>query len=276
MKRLLAIALFCTPLFALDLKVTQVNDRRTGGSFSQMMIVCDLPKFASTDVAASRVIVAAATDDSGRDLIDHESGEPQLEQTRGAEASRPASVSMTLKNPARKATKVTEVRGEVELYMPGKDSNSMAEIPKFLSNSGKPLNHKALKANGIEIALVSQSQIDAEKKKRGDARRKEGAEAGLSGDDLDSYVKSYIDDQLKLDDGEVLVRIKDPNKRIQNISYIDGSGEEQHVSVRDDEGFTYLSTWGGKPQPDWKLRVAMTTPKNLVRQPFTLKDVALP
>lgn len=276
MKRILALALLCTPLYALDLKVTQVNDRRTNGSFSHLMIVCDLPKVPATDVTASRVIVAAATDDSGHDLVDHEGGEPQLEPSRGGEKASPASVSMTLKNPDRKATKVAEVRGEVELYMPGKDPNSTAEIAKFLSYSGKPITHKALKANGVEISLVSPAQIDAERKKRGDAKRKEGAEAGLSGESLDSYVSSYLEYELKLDESDVLVRIKDPNKRIQDISYIDSAGQEQHVSRRDDEGYTYFSTWSGKPQADWKLRVNMTTAKNLVRQPFTLKDVALP
>lgn len=277
MKKLIAIALFSLPLFALDVKVTQVTDRRTKGSFSQLQIVCELPKIASTDVAASRVIVSAATDDSGRDLVDHESGEPSMDNNMRPEASRPASVSMTLKNPDRKATRVTEVRGDVELYMPGKDPNSTAEIAKFLSYSGKPVAHKALKANGVEIAVVSPAQIEAERKKRGDAKRKEGAEAGLEGDSLEGYVSSYLEYELKLEEGDVLVKIKDPNKRIQNIVYVDSKGEEQHVSQRDEDGgYTYFSTWGGKPAADWKLRVSMKTAKNLVRQPFTLKDVALP
>jgi hypothetical protein len=38
----------------------------------------------------------------------------------------------------------------------------------------------------------------------------------------------------------------------------------------------YLSTWVGKPQADWKMRVSMKTSKNIVRYPFALSDVPLP
>jgi hypothetical protein len=37
-----------------------------------------------------------------------------------------------------------------------------------------------------------------------------------------------------------------------------------------------LSSWGDKPQADWGLRISMKTPKNLVKQAFTLTNVALP
>jgi hypothetical protein len=185
---------------------------------------------------------------------------------------------VSLKNPSRKATKVTDVRGEVELYMPSKDPNSVAEIAKFLSFSGKPLTHKALKANGVELSLVSPAQIAAEKKRIGDAKRKEYKDAGYEdGEDLENMVKSTLDYTLNFEPSDIPVRLKDPNKRIQEVSYITASGEVKPVSVRTgDEGMYVISSWGDPPQPDWKLRVSMKTPKNLVRYPFALKDVALP
>ena len=69
MKKLLALALFSLPLFAqpkLDVNVKQVNDRRTKGSFSQLMITVELPKLKNAEVAASRVLVSSAVDDSPR------------------------------------------------------------------------------------------------------------------------------------------------------------------------------------------------------------------
>lgn len=265
-----------TPLVAIDVKVTQVNDRRTNGSFSQLVISMDLPKITSTDVAARRAIVASATDDTGRTLLDTESQEPQLEAVFRADASRPADVSVTLKNPDRKAKTIREVRGEVELYMPGKDPNSVADLTKYLASPGKPLSNKALKANGVEITVISPAQLDAERKRLGEAKRKEAAEYGYSAEELENVVKEFKESLFKTDEGEILVRIKDPNKRIQDISYVDPKGEVKRISTRDEEGVTYLSTWGEKPQPDWKLRVSMKTPKNLVRYPFELKDVPLP
>lgn len=282
MKKLFALLLAAMPV-AAQVTVSQVNDRRTSGSFSHLMITLELPKVKSGDVAAARVLVSNAVDNSGRSVVDPSEQDPQLEPNRrGAmggddAAAEPLTVSLTLKNPERKATALKEVRGEIELYMPSRDANSLAEVPKFLSTSGKPIAHKALKANGVEISLVSPAQLAAEKKRLGDAKRKEYKDAGYDNDaDIDSMVASYTESLIRADENDVVARIKDPTKRIQEISYVDAAGDVKRVSTSDSEGFTILSTWSGKPQPDWKLRVSMKTPKNLVRMPFTLTNVALP
>lgn len=234
-----------------DVRVNQVNDRRNAGStFSQLTISLDLPAVQASTVAASRVLVRTATDDSGADLVARDAEEPMLYPNAREEGA--ISVSLMLKNPARTATKLREASGEIELYMPSKDPNSTAEVAKFLPASGKPLAHKALKANGVEISFLSAAQLDAENKKR------------------EEYAR------IQLDDSEMALRIKDPQNRIHELAYVDGKGELQRVSTRGDEGLTIISTWTGKPQPDWKLRVLMKTAKNVVRMPFALKDVALP
>jgi hypothetical protein len=289
MKRTLAtltLVLFAAPLSAqkakpVSVEVEQINDRRTSGSFSQLTIAMKTPAIRSAEVAAARVLVAAATDDSGRNLVDAERGEPELEPNHrmampGQDPAAPAMVTVTLKNPDRKATKLTEVRGEIELYMPAKDANSVAEIPKFMSQSGKALNHKALKANGVEIAIVSGAQLDAEKKRIADAKRKEYKEMGYEGESLEQMLTSILSSVLNLQESELLARIKDPNKRIQEIAYVDASGDVKRVMTSDEEGMTKFYTWGGKPEADWKLRVSMKTSKNLVRHAFALTDVPLP
>lgn len=264
----------------IDVAVRQVNDRRTNGHFAHLAISLELPKVLASDVAASRVLIASALDDSGRDLRDPEANEPELELNQrgslGADKAQPATVSVMLKNPERKALKLKEVRGEIELYMPSKDPNSVAEVAKFVGVTGKPLAHKALKANGVEIALISNAQIEAERKKRSEAKKKEYAEMGFEGEDLENMMKSFLESLFGLEENDLPVRIKDPNKRIQQIVYVDPAGEVKHISIRDMDGVTVLSTWAGKPQPDWKLRVSMTTPKNVVRYSFAVADVALP
>ena len=111
----IALALFAASVVAqpkatpVEVSIKQVNDRRTSGSFSQLTISLELPKISSRDVEASRVLIAAATDDSGRSLVDPEAGEPQLDPNfRGSLTGRddkvppPASVNVTLKNPDRR------------------------------------------------------------------------------------------------------------------------------------------------------------------------------
>jgi len=284
MKKLLLLLLLATTAAAqsrVDVEINQVNDRRSKGFFSKLTIALDLPKVRSTDVVASRVLVTSATDDSGQSLLDSEAQEPQLELNSSAmfvnnPEAKPVTVSVVLKNPDRKAKTVKEVKGEIELFMPSKDPNSIAEIAKFLSLSGKPLSHKALKANGVEIAMLSPAQVDAERKRLGEAKKKEWKDSGWSGQDLDNMVASFLESLLRVEENEVVLRVKDPSKRIQEIVYVDASGEVKRASMRTDEGLTMLTTWGDKPQPDWKLRVSMKTPKNLVRHTFALSNVPLP
>lgn len=272
---LIAITLAAVAL--TDVAVQRVNDRRSAGPFAHLELVVELPKFKDTEVDASRVVVAAATDETGADLVDREHQvelAPNFVTSR--DATKPATVSLTLKNPARRATKLKEVRGEIELYMPGKDPNSVAEIAKFTSFSGKPLAHKALKANGVEISLISPAQLAAERKKAGDAKRKEYVADGYEGESLEQMVSSFVESFLSVDESDVVMRVKDPQKRIQEMAYVDGQGQLRRASVRDEEGYTLMSIWNEPPQPDWKLRVSMITPKNMVKHAFVLKDVPLP
>lgn len=286
MKTIVAVTLlFLTAAAAaqqnIDVAVKQVNDRRSNGSFAKLALTLELPKVQSSDVAASRVFLSSAVDETGRSLLDAEAGEPYFDMNprtmmgRSAPPS-PAQISIMLNNPERRATKVREVAGEIELYMPGKDPNSIADVAKFTSMSGKTLAHKALKANGVEIAILSAAQVEAEKKKRADAKKKEYAEMGYSGEDLENMLQSFLESLLGVEENQLLVRIKDPQKRIQDINYVDGAGEVKLVTMSDEEGLTMLSTWAGTPQPDWKLRVSMKTPKNVVRYAFAVKDVPLP
>ncbi len=285
MRTALALALLLTALTAsaqqkTDVAVKQVNDRRSKGFFSELTLALELPKLQSAEVAASRVFVKSATDDVGGDLVDHDASEPQFESNPRAAMKdappMPAMISVKLKNPDRKARKVSAVSGEIELYLPGRDPNSIADIPKFVTMGGKALSHKALKANRVEIAMLSEAQIEAERTRRADAKKKEYAEMGYEGEDLANAVRSAIEGLLAVEANELLVRIKDPEKRIQEISYVDAAGEVKMVSARDDEGVVLLSTWGGTPQPDWTMRVSMKTPKNVVRYAFALNDVPLP
>lgn len=288
MKSLIALLLIALPLSAqpkpIEVSVHQVQDRRAKGFFSELTISLALPKIGSSEVAASRVLVSTATDDQGKDLVDREKTAGELEPNyrggmmRPGGEDPPAMVSVSLKNPARAATTLTDVSGEIELYMPGRDPNSVAELTKFAPATGKPLTHKALKANGVEITLLSAAQIEAEKKRLTAEKRKSlKADGWEDGENLESYLNDFLQSSLSFDaESDVPVRLKDPNKRIQAMIYVDGNGEEKRVNIRDTEGLAILTAWGGPPRPDWKLKVQMKTAKNVVRHTFALKDVKLP
>jgi hypothetical protein len=266
-------------------KVTlgQVHDRRSDGSFfKRLEINLELPDIPAADVAAARTVVTTAVDDTGRNLVPDDSGKGGLQPTQqgrfggSAEKSEPLKLTLELKNPARKANVVTSVAGEIELYMPGKDPTSIATIPKFTAQAGRPLADPALKANGVEIALVGKEQLEAEKKRQLEKLKQDANKKKIAGETLEEMIAEFSSEFLKPDEGDVVLKVHAPEGRIQQIVYVDAAGQEKLASMSDKQGFTVLSTWGEKPGSDWSLRVRMKSPKTLVRYSYALKDVPLP
>lgn len=264
----------------LETRVTMVQDMR-GASFGGLTITLELPSIPTTDVASTRVRVTNAADDLGNDLVDSES-EPgfaqNLRRTYDAPGSAPspATISVSLKSPARDATKVKSIKGEVELYMPAKDPNGVASIANFRATAGKPIDNRMLKANGVELTVAGPAQIDAAKSRSTEAKRKELVDYGYEGESLEEAVKNWSESLFMVGENEVVVSIRDPQKRIQQITLVSPAGEEKQLMSEEEEGLTKLSTWGDAIQDDWTLRVSMKTPKNMMKYPFALSDVALP
>jgi hypothetical protein len=261
----------------------QVHDRRSDGSFfKRLEIDLELPEIPAADVTAARTVVKTAVDDTGRNLVPDDSGKGGLQPTMQgrpggtAEKPEPVKVTLELKNPARKANVVASLTGEIELYMPGKDPNSIATIPKFQAQAGRPLASSALKANGIEITVMGKEQLEAEKNRQLDKLKLEAKKKGIAGETLEERIADFSSEFLKPEEGEVVLKVQGPEGRIHEIVYVNAAGEEKRVMMSDKQGFTVLSTWGEKPGPDWSLRVRMKSPKTLVRYSYALKDVPLP
>lgn len=281
---LIAAILFAQPSANSPGQVTvrAVNDRRATNGFARLSVTVELPAFRAWDVASSRVLIKSAVDDAGTNLVSS-SEEPKLEMNqrqefqKGEPTAPPMVQTIELKNPPRSAKTLKELRGEIELYMPSRDPNGVANVGKFLSQSGKPLSDRALKANGVGIAVISKAQFETMKKAAADKRRAEAKAEGREGEDLDRAVSDFLEyDYLSPEEGDVLLKVTDPNKRIESISYVDKGGEVKRVNMQEKSGIMVLSTWGDKPQPDWTMRVNLRTSKTLVRYPFALTDVALP
>lgn len=265
----------------LEVTIKQIADRRTSSHFSQLDLSLELSGITAGDVSAARVVVKKAVDDTGLDLLDPERGEPRFEATShgyySEEAStEPATVDVVLKNPSRDAVVIREVSGEIELYMPTKDPAATAAIPKFQSSAGKPIASKELKASGVEIVVMGAAQLEAEKQKGAKAKAEELKKEGYDAESIEYSVKSFEEYFYVPEEGEVALKIKDPNARIHEMVLIDSAGEQQQVYSSDRDGMTILSTYGSPIEADWTLKVSLRTPKTLARHTFALADVELP
>ena len=261
-----------------------VQDRRSDGHFARCTLGIELPDIPAVEAKASRVVVMKAVDDLGTNLVREDAGEARLEPTQRGQFGKPKDgpapptiVFAELKNPPRKAKVLKEVSGEMELYVPSRDPNGEAAFPKILSMAGKPLGHPALKANGVEITVLSQDQIAGERKKAGDAERAKAKKEGITDEEtVRSMVEYAVDSFPKGGEGQIVLRVKDPKKAIQDFKMADGEGNPQFNGKSDEAGLTILEFWGDKPKPDWTMKVLMQSDTSLVRHTFVFRDVPLP
>lgn len=276
----LALPSFAQKAKSVDAAVKMVQDRRNA-SFGQLHLTLELPSIASGDLASARVHVLSAVDDLGTSLL-IEGADPGFETNisgqMGSATDRklPANVSVGLMNPPRAASKLAELRGEVDLFMPAKDPNGVASIAKFRAATGKPLAHKALKANGVEVTILADAQLEAARKKLSEEKRKELVGYGYEGESLEESVQQYSDSLFMLSESDFVVSVKDPKKRIQEITVITPEGEPKRLMPEEIGEYVKYSTWGDAIGSDWTLKISMQTPKNMMRYAFAVKDVELP
>ena len=266
-------------------RMTSLQDRRSEGHFPRCTLGIELPDYPAHEVTAARVVVKKAVDDLGTNLVKEDAAEVPLEPTQRGQfgkpddgkAAPPAIVFAEMKNPPRAAKALKEVAGEIELFVPSRDPNGAASVPKFLTLAGRPLSNAALSANGVEVSILSKAQVAAERKKAEDAERAKAKKDGVTDPDtIRSIVESELYSFPKGEEGEVVLRVKDPRKAIQEIKVSDAEGNRVFGTDSEVKGFRVLKFWNDKPKPDWTLRVEMRTAKSLVRQTFAFRDVPLP
>jgi hypothetical protein len=260
-------------------KMTTVQDRRSAGHFPRCTLGIELPDLPAHEVKAARVVVTKAVDDLGTDLVKEDAAEARLEPTQRGQFGKPDAgkpapptiVFAEMKNPPRKAKVLKEVSGEIELFVPSRDPNGEARLEKFLSLAGKPVANAVLKANGVEIAFLSQAQIAAE------AERAKLKKDGYTDEDsIKEMVESALYSFPKGEEGEVVLRVKDPKKAIQEIKAYNGEGNRVFSGDSEEAGFRVLKFWNDKPKPDWSLGVEMRSDKSLVRHSFVFREIPLP
>jgi hypothetical protein len=261
--------------------VVSIGDVR-GGDSSRLEIELELPDFPASDVAAARLRVRKAVDDTGRDLLPEEEGKGRLESlqregTTGPDDKPvPAVVPMKLRNPARRAKSLKEVSGEIELYVPGRDPNAVTIIPAIGTRTGKRLESPALTASGVRIEMLTEEQLQDEKKRQAEKRKEDAKKHGAIGEMLEPLASAFLQAFFTPGPGDVIFSVEDPEGRLVQMTLRDASGVDQTTGRMQQQGLTVLSSSRRGPGPDWSLEVRLKTPKSLVLRSFMLKGVPLP
>jgi len=228
-----------------------------------------------SDAKSMRAVVKTAVDDTGRNLINEKEGQKnEFEKLREWGNQNPQ-VTLKLKNPARKATTIKELTGEVQLFMPGNDPTATVTVENFQKTGGAPIASPALTAAGINITAYTQEQSDAAKKKQEEERKKAKANVGEA---LSEAFGSMFSGGGGPND--ITVQITDPNQKIVDMEFQDAAGKKiknngsSSFGNGDKESKTFM--FSSKLPDDARLVIYLATPKTLVSVLFSLKDVYLP
>ena len=178
-------------------------------------------------------------------------------------------------NPARRATKI-QASGQVELFVPGRDSASTAKVDKFQASLDRPVSAGPLKAAGAEVTVVSRKTYDAEKKKDDERKKKEAESAGIAGAMVSVFSGLFEGLWGDIGENDVLIKVDDKAKKVFGVDVFDAAGKKIDDAGSMTVGSFRILKFTEKLPPDASLRIYLMTPKSLVTAPFSLKDVALP
>jgi hypothetical protein len=272
-----------TPTNAIpgDVKVIEINDRRMS-PFPDLKVSFSVPALQASAVFGERILVRAATDDTGRSLVPEGDSASAFVLGSGrrpeGEKPTPAVFRVSLASPSRSAKALRELSGDVELYVPGRDPAAVATVPNILPASGSPLADPTLRAYGIEIRVISKSAFDEELKGAKEQARQDAKKEGLPDSQVEESVSRVANDFPKVDPrfGPTL-KVTDPEKRIAQWALVDGTGREVPILAFEQRGFTILTHSDTESSgPGWGLRVRLFTPGSIVRGTFSVKDLPLP
>jgi hypothetical protein len=250
-----------------------VTDRRRNDNlFASLEIELRLTGESAAGARGARVAVEKAVDDTGRNLVKERNDAEEFAKSSG---DGPPALKVELRNPARRATKVRELSGQVEIFAPERDPSAQASVAKFVSQMDRPIAAPALKAAGAQVTVVSRKTYEAEKKDA-EWRKKEAEGAGIAGAMAQAFAGLFEGLFGDIGENDVLLKVDDPGKKVFAIDVLDAKGGPIDGMGAMKVSSFWILKFPEKLPPDAGLRIYVLRPKALVIERFALKDLPLP
>ena len=256
---------------AITPSIGEIKDSRTTGQFFagldlQLKLVGD----EMGDVKGIRTQLSKAVDETGRDLINPEKLRGDFEEFNPG-GWQGNVVTLSLKNPARKAAVIKELKGEIELFMPAKDPNSIIRVPNFLANAGKPIQAPALKSAGVEFIALNKAEYDKIQAKKKEEAKAEAVKQGLPPEAMD-----FFGGFMQVGDNDLSLEINDPNNKIVSYEIQDAKGNKISTQGSMSTGNTKVVSFGQPVPADAQLVIYVMTPAAVQVAALSFNDIALP
>lgn len=264
-----------------------IEDRRTTGKFfAGLEIELKLTGDDVADAKAARLLVKKAVDETGRDLLPESRSESDFQKSFGGGAP---DLKVSLKNPARTASAVKEISGEIELFLPGRDPAATVILDRILSRMDKPVESAALRSQKVEVKVVSpkiyrenakkrEAELDKEMAKHKAEIEKEVQAAGedaKTAEALIGLVRAFSGMMGEVGDNDLVLQIQDEQNKLLDVEVVGAEGKIDSQGSMSSGGVKILK-FSEKLPADAKLKLLLKTKKSVVAAPFTLVNVPLP
>lgn len=272
------ILAFAAAAHAADVRVSvgEVKDTRsTGKFFNELEIQLKLTGDDVPEVKGVKATVNKAVDSTGRNILKKEERPAGFDSFREP-ASGQAEVTLKLKNPARKAATISELAGELRLFMPERDTASIVVVKGLPAKTGKPLTDPVLLKHKVEVTVLTKTDYDALVKKQEEEKlRAEAAKQGLT-DAMMQMMEGFMGMFFDVGEHDIILKIKDPGEKLIDVELLDGKGAElkSHGTMTTPD-LRVLNFKAPLPS-DAQLRIFIGTEKAITTTPFRLTDIALP
>jgi hypothetical protein len=259
-------------------KVSMVRDVRSTEEYSEegLQIQLDVTGERLQGAKAFRFVIDNAKDDLGTDLL--KKGEPAEEEFTELDEYNfqdgHAGITISLKNPLRKAEYVKGLSGTLRLFNPKNDDDAVMLVKSVGEETGSPIKSDKLAKVGVELTILTKEQYEGKdnKKETGDDQKgEEDPGAGLS-----NAFGSMFGMSDGIDEDSVILKIKDPNSKVIGIEFLDPDGKEMEEKSLMTMNEIRIYGFESKPLAGTEMRVYLLTDKAVTGMPLKLEDIALP
>jgi hypothetical protein len=258
----------------IQVNVGDVTDNRTTGAFASE---CKVELKFTGDAAANaqsvrRVLLAGATDTTGRDLIPKSEDQASPQLMGFGQSSGALSTEVKLRNPSRNATAIKILKGNVELFNPTEANGGLLTINNILQHPAEPVQNPALAKYHIQLIYLTKAAYNAKKK---EIESQPNGNPQL-GEAFGQLFKGMFGGMMSDSKNSIQLYINDPEKRIIDLKFVDGQGNPLKSNGSWSTDSFKSTSFESAPPPDTQLNIQLATPEALKTYSFQVENIALP
>ncbi len=266
---------FSVTAVSQKVSVYSVTEQRStdDGSFSNR---CDIELRISGDEIRKHkfikvVKITKAVDDQELDLLmDEEDNDYEYEEVQGD-----GRVRIQTKIPARKATVIKELSGQLSMYSPTEANGGIMKITNYQAKA----NTNLLPANaGLKLIYLNKASVEKYSKDQAAKKEEELKKMPAAAREMAELLMDALEGFSGFgdDENQVMFVMDGDQSKLVDIYFEDAAGKKVDRNGYSKSGNLIAYYFNEKPNPSWTLVLNVESAGSIKLLPFTLVNIDLP